>query len=353
MPLMNHALIRPLSLALGLFAAAVHGQEERWYQVELMIFSHESGSTPEQWDPLPSLAYPDTGRFLIYPGQLESRQEEHGGVSEVDSLGRQTLRPPAEETTEDRTEDRTEDKAPDIPIAGNPTGNSAPALDAEAVPEEQNLTPLTPTPFIALPRKNAELYDKAAFMQRTGNYKTLFHETWVQPVQGESTAIPLVIDRSGDSGDWPRLQGTVKLHIARYLHLETNLWINTQGQYLPAEWRMPEPPLGPQSLFIEQPEPVLLEETAYPLGNDNPEAAGQQPVLEEKLASEIAPEETGPVYPWRHAVLLQQKRRMRSKEVHYIDHPLIGVVIKFMPLDEEQLQIMADAEFAEETNQAL
>ena len=40
MPLMNHALIRPLSLALGLFAAAVHGQEERWYQVELMIFSH-------------------------------------------------------------------------------------------------------------------------------------------------------------------------------------------------------------------------------------------------------------------------------------------------------------------------
>ena len=51
--------------------------------------------------------------------------------------------------------------------------------------------------------------------------------------------------------------------------------------------------------------------------------------------------------------LLQQKRRMRSKEMHYIDHPLIGVVIKFMPLDEEQLQVMADAEFAEETNQAL
>jgi hypothetical protein len=43
---------------------------------------------------------------------------------------------------------------------------------------------------------------------------------------------------------------------------------------------------------------------------------------------------------------MQQKRKMRSKEVHYLDHPLLGVVIKLMPLDEEQLQELADAERA-------
>jgi hypothetical protein len=43
-------------------------------------------------------------------------------------------------------------------------------------------------------------------------------------------------------------------------------------------------------------------------------------------------EESGPVYPYAHAVLLKQTRRMRSKEVNYIDHPMFGVVVKVTPL---------------------
>ena len=92
-------------------------------------------------------------------------------------------------------------------------------------------------------------------MQRTGYDRTLFHETWVQPVEAEQQALPLIIDRSGDSEDWPRLQGSVKLHLSRYLHIETRLWLNTQGEYLPGEWRMPAPPFGPVSVFVEAPEP--------------------------------------------------------------------------------------------------
>ena len=311
---MKNYLMHSVTLALMLFAASTHAQDERWYQVELLIFSHESGATAEQWEPLPELSYPQTGRFLVHPELVKNRQGAHGGVSKVDDLGRQTISP------------EPENPATDIPQQGSPVAES--------------VAPVTPTPFIALPQRSAEFYGKAAYMQRTGNYKTLFHETWVQPVRDESTAIPLVIDRSGDSGDWPRLQGTVKLHIARYLHIDTNLWLNTQGQYLPGEWRMPAPPLGPLSLIIEEPEPE--PETPYYVSrNDN-----APPSQTTGLEGELLPEETGPVYPWRHAVLLQQKRRMRSKEVHYIDHPLIGVVIKFMPLDDEQLKEMADAELA-------
>jgi hypothetical protein len=32
-------------------------------------------------------------------------------------------------------------------------------------------------------------------------------------------------------------------------------------------------------------------------------------------------------------VLLQQRRRMRSGELHYIDHPLLGVVVRIRPLE--------------------
>ncbi len=49
----------------------------------------------------------------------------------------------------------------------------------------------------------------------------------------------------------------------------------------------------------------------------------------------------GPLYPYRHAVLLDQTRRMRSGEIHYIDHPLLGVIIKFTPVSGEELAAIA------------
>ena len=48
------------------------------------------------------------------------------------------------------------------------------------------------------------------------------------------------------------------------------------------------------------------------------------PLTEEELQAFLAE----PQYDFRHAVLVQQKRRMRSGEVHYIDHPLLGILVK-------------------------
>ncbi|RLQ23105.1 hypothetical protein DWB85_03790 [Seongchinamella sediminis] len=341
MPTLKSPLVPCLALAAGLLSAPAVAEEERWYQVELLIFSHENGASDEQWEPLPTLAYPDTGRFLVYPQQVAARAEAHEGTSEVDEFGRQFLRPYPEPLAEEPA------PTPDIPrreAASPPPEEEAPPVDAAAEPPPA--LPLTPTPFVALPRSSAEFYGKAAYMQRSGNYKTLFHETWVQPVREKGAALPLIIDRSGDSGEWPRLQGSVTLHIARYLHLETRLWLNTSGDYLPGAWQMPAPPLGPVSLIVEEPEPAEEDYFAVDAAMD----AEQDPVEDALPAvGETALEEdAGPVYPWRHAVLMQQSRRMRSKEVHYLDHPLLGVVIKLMPLDEEQLQAMAEAEIAEQ-----
>jgi hypothetical protein len=185
------------------------------------------------------------------------------------------------------------------------------------------------------PVSELEFRGKAAFMQRTGRYATLFHETWVQPVADPENAVPLVIDRSGDLQDWPRLQGSVRLFLTRFLHLETTLWLNTDGSYLPGDWRMPAPPLGPASLVVIEPAPLEPLDSGLPdygLG-----------VAEDEAQTNI-PAESGPEYPWRHAVALNQSRRMRSTEVHYIDHPLLGLVIKLTPLTEEELQTMAEAE---------
>ena len=43
-------------------------------------------------------------------------------------------------------------------------------------------------------------------------------------------------------------------------------------------------------------------------------------------------------------ILLEQTRRMRSGEVHYIDHPLLGLIIKFTPISGEELAAIAAAQ---------
>jgi hypothetical protein len=163
----------------------------------------------------------------------------------------------------------------------------------------------------------------------------------VQPVTDQASTLPIILDRSGDTGQWPRLQGSIKLYLSRYLHLETNLWLNTAGDYLPGVWRMPPPPLGPPSLIIvELPEPELDS-----LSGDWAGTPGQPSSLpEEEEGLPLPEEDLGPVYPYRHAVLLQQERRMRSKEVHSIDHPMLGVVAKLTPLTGAELEAMARAE---------
>jgi hypothetical protein len=324
-------LIRPLLLGLGLIAAntglAQEEEEERWYRVELLIFSHESSAAPgsEQWEPTPSLAYPVQGRFLVDPQRVADNLAAYDATSVVDELGHQTLTiiPPPVEDDEDE----------EIPLT-----------EPEPEPESEAIIPTTPSPFIVLAHSELEFQGKAAYMQRTGRYQTLFHETWLQPMVDQGRTRPIIIDRSGDSETWPRLQGSVKLYVSRYLHLETNLWLNTSGSYLPQGWDMPAAPLGPTSLTViyppePEPEPELesdVEPEAIDTGFFAP--IGEQQAEQETLEPE------GPVYPWRHAIALQQKRKMRSTELHYIDHPMLGVVVKITPLTEEELQQRATAE---------
>jgi hypothetical protein len=321
-------------LAAALLSAALVAQGQPldaspWYKVELMVFSHQGGNDgAEQWEATPELRYPDRFRFLVEPDRVKQNLRANPGESSVDERGRQVIIRPAEPGA-----DAPPVGGPEMGgIAGSEPDPNAPAARREATP------PVTPTPFVALPA--GERTFPSAYMRRSGRYDTLFHEAWYQPVRGEDEALPLILDRSGDTGYWPRLQGSVKLYLSRYLHIETNLWLNTDGRYLPGQWRMPAPPLGPPSLIIEYP---ATAESAAVIPTSPAGAAAEWPAdgAFPGAPDPNAVEETGPQYPFRHAVLLQQNRRMRSKEVHYLDHPLLGVVLSFTPLSGEELEALA------------
>ena len=277
----------PLVCAALLFPLSTEAKTDTWYQVELIVFSHPAGNNAEQWDATPDLAYPSASRLL------------------ADEISAPTVAP-------------------------------QPAASA---------TPLQPAAFTLLPPSQQALRNKAAAIQRSSRYRILFHEAWNQQMTDQANALPIVLDRSGDGGAWPELQGTIKLYVARYLYLETNLWLNTRGEYLPGPWRMPAPPLGPSSLILEAPE--LEPEPEQP----QRETITADPAID--LESQRAPatlititesaETLEPIYPFRHAVRLHQTRRMRSGEVHYIDHPMLGVIVKITPLPEPRAQAKPQA----------
>lgn len=342
---------RPLLplFALLLFAGLAQGQpaeSPRWYKVELMIFAQEPGdTTSEQWEATPRLQYPDRYRFLIDPAEVEANRTAYPDRElTVDERGRQIIAPPADEGQVDVAPPSDGEQAalapPDDAAAAEAATGDTTVSPAQS-PEDTAERPLTPTPFVLLPA--GERTFPSAYMRRSGRYNPLFHQAWYQPILEEHLALPIVLDHSGDTGEWPRLQGSVKLYQSRYLHVETNLWLNTPGDYLPGEWRMPAPPLGPPSLIVEEAEePATADIDSLPVTGmpGFPPASESIPPPGAPDPQEVE-EEPGPEYPFRHAVLLQQKRRMRSTEVHYLDHPLFGVVVTLTPLTAEELEALA------------
>jgi hypothetical protein len=277
-----------LLLSVALFLpSALQAQSGRLYKVELLVFSHPTGATSEAWDPTPKLNYPKRWRFLN--GQK-------------------------------------------VPPTAEPPVNSSPNVNAESSAKKGSAF------FVSQSSSAREFRGAAASMNRSGRYRVLFHDSWIQPINSQSRAVPIVLDRSGDNGTWPELQGSVKLYVSRYLYLETNLWLNTTGEYLDSSWQMTAPPLGPVSVTVKK--PLLRQQT--PVVTEQRNALQTGPSMPQGSTTVLL-EEAGPAYPYRHAVLLDQTRRMRSGEVHYIDHPMLGVIVKVTPLAVTEPAIVSKA----------
>lgn len=155
-----------------------------------------------------------------------------------------------------------------------------------------------------------QLDNKAAALQRSSNYRVLFHKAWQQQLWQKRRAPAIVIRGGNTHAGHSQLEGSIKLSVSRYLHLSTNLWMSEFGE--------PEAGTG-----------ILLPE---PSSQDSGEPLD--------LASPGTPAPmagAGPVYAARVAQL-QQERRMRSGELHYLDHPLFGVLLQVRTIKDPQNQ---------------
>ncbi|MCK9530684.1 MAG: peptidoglycan binding protein CsiV [Gammaproteobacteria bacterium] len=135
--------------------------------------------------------------------------------------------------------------------------------------------PGEPQAFQRLPEETLRLAREYQRLVDAPDLEPLLHLAWVQPGLGRDNAVPVVIEGGTEPGG--HVEGTLRVILARYLHVEADL-----------RYRRPED----------------VRDDA----------------------------EIGDVLDAPHDLYrLKESRRMRSKEIHYLDHPLFGVVIVITP----------------------
>ena len=289
-----------------------------YYVVDLIIFKHneksaESSEYPEQWTKDINFFWPENS-LTLSNSQLAAVYPELGiDISKLQADVKQNLEKHANEGT-----------------------------------NQKNNLALTTQTFSAL-NKEAQKID------RVQRYGLLSHRSWVQKIQVNKPAkdivipISLSLSKTQDNAnnvmfdinpEETYVTGTIGLRKNRYLHVSTNLMaisllstpyvaIKTTEEVIdvlsmpvtmleegieePAELKIftpwPSIPLKSKALekkYFEKTTDVAAEQTPYPL------------TLPSEYIAQIAQ--------------FKQTRRMRSRETHYIDHPIIGLVIRITPL---------------------
>lgn len=157
-----------------------------------------------------------------------------------------------------------------------------------------------------------QLDNKAAVLNR-GGYRVLFHRSWQQVLEQKRNSPAILVSGGNTVGGLGELEGSVTLSVSRYLHLSTNLWFT---EFAPRQD-------SGAILLPRKPRAPMPESTEEPMGF-GPAPINTMPALQpaQVFASHVAP--------------LKQERRMRSGELHYLDHPKFGVLIQVRTVEQPE-----------------
>jgi len=272
-------LVAALALLLHFPATA----QERWFQIEVSVFSNESlaDRAEEMWLP--------ERQELVFPARMQ-RLQTLFDLLFVDSL------------------------LPEIDVAD--------LLTAEPSPEQllaEQIAAVGPPPqtsgtgfrfidfardsFLQLPNTESDFQQTNRALERSADHRLLFHGLWRQPVENTPGATPIYVSGGQNYGEQPELQGSITIRFndnRDRVVIDADLWL-TEFSTLPlenVEWRLPDVPAGFRSAL-----------SSIDDGTNN--------------------ETWHPVQVYH----MQQSREMRSNEFHYVDHPALGLVITVFPYE--------------------
>ena len=245
-------------------------EEPPWYEFELIIYANHGAaqSSDELWNNNPGQPNRLNTLPLLYKTVAEREAEAHFlEMSQQPEPQGQSIDKLTLEPSEIAQEGELEEAA---------------TMPSKAELEEPFELPVA---YQQLPDESlqlGEIYHK--LVATNGRIEPLVHMAWRQQVEPPESAktLYLVLPTNEaaqtpglpDQSELPQLEGSIKISVKRYLHIDIDM---------------------------------VLRRLATP------------PATDEGTLTTL-----GPHY---QAYRMQMRRRMRSKELHYLDHPIMGVLI--------------------------
>ena len=344
---------RLLLVALLILGPATgHAQEpERWFQVEVSVFSNErqADRDEEVWSPeRTTLGYPDNLQSLRSLFSILMTQ-----ALQPASTGSEILSP--EEAAESPDDISVVPSAQDVRreiLAA--TGPFPPASgDGYRFPD------FSRDAFLQLPASESDFQQTNRALERSPEHRLLFHSVWRQPVPDPGGELPVAI-RGGDRfGEHWELEGSLSFHFNANrdrVVVDSNLWLT--------EFVLNRQSGTPRSLAPEIPGATTDREVAL----QQQEPGWQIPDLPAQLASVVVTPELAAgadsqrenqsaiaATRYEPTVIyhLDQSREMRSDEFHYVDHPALGVIVTVFPYEVPPLPETPVTETAAEPDDSL
>ena len=286
--------------------------EAKWYQIEVFIFAYQEAaeSNTEVWPKELGLKYPQRIVELKKAAQTEVLLNDWSG-NNIET---------AEETTVENTAENTAETIIEA--------------TAQAPLPEPLLVTLQEQPFTLLAQEQLSFTEIKQKLLRQKDLRQLFHGAWRQPIGKRNDSESLLI-RGGDQFDNHfELEGSISLGLERYLHITTDLWLST---FVSNASRMENPwPVLPKAPIASSANAGVAQTNKTTEDIFNQTNAGtssgtifinnndmENPFLD-LAGNQFAVDQT---------VTMRQSRRMRSNELHYIDHPLMGLLVRITPYE--------------------
>lgn len=285
--------------------------EDSYYEVEFFVFERSAvfeANTREV------LVHP---RPEPYPAQLlamRAADQPYGVGYDLAPMTRLCLTFPTLEYTLEAQSDPVE-QTPDMPaeVIATPAPTIEPQLQIDpmmdllmAVADFE--TGLAERSNFWMDPEVFTLRREANQVSRRGGGRILFHGRWLQSVPPRETPVSILLNSPGSEAQANELTGSVAVTLGRYLHFQ-----------------------------------AALNYTAPALG-----VRPVQPAMDLNGRAELLTPSA--IDGSRGYMTLTASRRMRSTELHYIDHPKLGVVVRIDPvaIPENLLALQSSLEESEQ-----
>lgn len=242
--------------------------------------------------------------------------------------------------------------------------------DKSASPAESESAAPQLTPYILSKQiSDGEFAEQVKKLNGAYRYRLLFSGSWPQPLQPRNQATALLIEGGDAVGQHHELEGFIRIGLERYLHIDTDLWLSQFSAQRPANRPVNDNLASgndysaarqtPFQTQTDAPPQRLSEFPALPIpfprnDRNSPRSASPSTAPLNPPASASATDSTATggdqgnnyrpssnldvlaaedsSYFVNRTVVMRANRRMRSGEVHYLDHPMFGVLIKITPI---------------------